>query len=278
MMADFYSVLGVVKDASEDEIKKVYKMLVRKWHPDKNRDNQKEATIKMQQICEAYLILGDGEKRTYYDMKMMFGEDEKNESEEENESYESDEATDDEDVEEDETGYESSKSKNDVEQKRPDGEEEIEDSEDDDKTNHETLGNDDNNDSEMGCETEEGDNTMDDREVSVYTICDTDEEDNTNDDPEDNEESEGENENENDYDDVDDLLGSSSDEESQDHMDEIVPSEQFEESEEEQSSDIGCKLCGKACYSTYALKRHMWMMHGYGYYRAARPPQKMSTV
>ena len=111
MMADFYSVLGVVKDASEDEIKKVYKMLVRKWHPDKNRDNQKEATIKMQQICEAYLILGDGEKRTYYDMKMMFGEDEKNESEEENESYESDEATDDEDVEEDETGYESSKSK-----------------------------------------------------------------------------------------------------------------------------------------------------------------------
>ena len=115
MMADFYSVLGVVKDASEDEIKKVYKMLVRKWHPDKNRDNQKEATIKMQQICEAYLILGDGEKRTYYDMKMMFGEDEKNDScndsHESYESYESDEATADEDVEEDETGYESSKSK-----------------------------------------------------------------------------------------------------------------------------------------------------------------------
>ena len=79
MSNDFYSVLGVAKDASADEIKKVYYELCRIWHPDRNGDNQEKATIKMQQICEAYETLGDREKRICYDGGK---EDEKNDSQE----------------------------------------------------------------------------------------------------------------------------------------------------------------------------------------------------
>jgi molecular chaperone DnaJ len=63
----FYEILGVKKDASEDEIKKAYRKLARKFHPDVNPDN-KEAESKFKEISEAYSILSDKEKRQQYDM------------------------------------------------------------------------------------------------------------------------------------------------------------------------------------------------------------------
>lgn len=63
---DYYSVLGLKKDASADDIKKAYRKLARKYHPDLNPDD-KEAHQKFQQINEANEVLSDPEKRKKYD-------------------------------------------------------------------------------------------------------------------------------------------------------------------------------------------------------------------
>ncbi|XZF15267.1 DnaJ C-terminal domain-containing protein [Chitinophagaceae bacterium MMS25-I14] len=63
---DYYSVLGVAKTASTDDIKKAYRKLARKHHPDLNPDD-KEAEKKFQQINEAHEVLSDPEKRKKYD-------------------------------------------------------------------------------------------------------------------------------------------------------------------------------------------------------------------
>ncbi|MBW2622373.1 MAG: molecular chaperone DnaJ [Deltaproteobacteria bacterium] len=63
---DPYTVLGVSKDSSPDEIKKAYRKLARKYHPDINPDD-KEAENKFKEISEAYDILGDETKRAEYD-------------------------------------------------------------------------------------------------------------------------------------------------------------------------------------------------------------------
>ncbi|MCG8474762.1 MAG: J domain-containing protein [Cytophagales bacterium] len=63
---DYYAVLGVGKEASESEIKKAYRKLAIKYHPDKNKDN-KEAEAKFKEVSEAYQVLGDAEKRKKYD-------------------------------------------------------------------------------------------------------------------------------------------------------------------------------------------------------------------
>ena len=65
---DFYSVLGVEKSASEDEIKKAYRKLAMKYHPDRNQgDAAKPAEEKFKEAKEAYEILSDGQKRAAYD-------------------------------------------------------------------------------------------------------------------------------------------------------------------------------------------------------------------
>jgi DnaJ-class molecular chaperone len=65
---DYYSVLGVPKGAAEKDIKSAYRKLARKWHPDQNPDNAKEAEEKFKEISEAYEVLGDPEKRKKYDV------------------------------------------------------------------------------------------------------------------------------------------------------------------------------------------------------------------
>ncbi len=63
---DYYEVLGVGKDASADEIKRAYRRMAMKYHPDKNPDN-KEAEAKFKECAEAYEVLSDTEKRKSYD-------------------------------------------------------------------------------------------------------------------------------------------------------------------------------------------------------------------
>jgi curved DNA-binding protein CbpA len=64
---DYYATLGVSQDADQDAIKKAYKKLALKWHPDKNPDNVKVAEEKFKEIGEAYSVLSDPEKRKKYD-------------------------------------------------------------------------------------------------------------------------------------------------------------------------------------------------------------------
>jgi DnaJ family protein B protein 4 len=68
---DFYNELGVSKDASESDIKKAFRSLSLKYHPDRNPSE--DATSKFQAINEAYETLSDSEKRQQYDMQSQFG-------------------------------------------------------------------------------------------------------------------------------------------------------------------------------------------------------------
>ena len=63
---DFYDVLGVAKNASDEEIKKAYRKLAMKYHPDRNPDS-KTAEEKFKEVKEAYEILSDEHKREAYD-------------------------------------------------------------------------------------------------------------------------------------------------------------------------------------------------------------------
>lgn len=67
MAEDYYQVLGIDKKASTDEIKKAYRKLAIKWHPDKNPNNKIAAEEKFKKISEAYAVLSDTEKRQQYD-------------------------------------------------------------------------------------------------------------------------------------------------------------------------------------------------------------------
>ena len=81
MPRDYYEVLGVSKDASQEEIKKAYRSLAKKYHPDVSTEPKEVAEAKFKEISEAYEILSDEEQRKIYDqygfdgIKGNFGQD-----------------------------------------------------------------------------------------------------------------------------------------------------------------------------------------------------------
>ncbi|XP_055390094.1 dnaJ homolog subfamily B member 6 [Condylostylus longicornis] len=66
-MVDYYSTLEVTTTATDHEIKKAYRKLALKWHPDKNPENLDEANKRFREISEAYEVLSDAKKRKIYD-------------------------------------------------------------------------------------------------------------------------------------------------------------------------------------------------------------------
>ncbi|KAL3519816.1 hypothetical protein ACH5RR_017965 [Cinchona calisaya] len=72
MGVDYYKILQVDKSAKDEDLKKAYRKLAMKWHPDKNPNNKKEAEAKFKQISEAYEVLSDPERRAIYD---QYGEE-----------------------------------------------------------------------------------------------------------------------------------------------------------------------------------------------------------
>lgn len=66
-MVDYYAILGVSPNASENEIKKAYRKLALVWHPDKNPDNQEEASLKFREISQAYDVLSNTDSRQMFD-------------------------------------------------------------------------------------------------------------------------------------------------------------------------------------------------------------------
>ncbi|KAE8717387.1 DnaJ-like protein subfamily B member 6-A [Hibiscus syriacus] len=72
MGVDYYKILQVDRNAKDEDLKKAYRKLAMKWHPDKNPNNKKEAEAKFKQISEAYDVLSDPQKRAVYD---QYGEE-----------------------------------------------------------------------------------------------------------------------------------------------------------------------------------------------------------
>jgi curved DNA-binding protein len=70
---DYYRILGVSESASEDEIKKAYRRLAKKHHPDANPSNRKGSEEKFKEISEAYDVLSDPQKRRQYDEIRRYG-------------------------------------------------------------------------------------------------------------------------------------------------------------------------------------------------------------
>lgn len=67
MAKDYYDILGVSKSASSDEIKKAYRKLALKYHPDRNGKDDKESEQKFKEASDAYQVLSDPQKRSQYD-------------------------------------------------------------------------------------------------------------------------------------------------------------------------------------------------------------------
>lgn len=68
---DYYKILKVKRDATDEEVKRAYRSLAMKWHPDKNLEDplrKEESEAKFKQVAEAYNVLSDPKKRQIYDL------------------------------------------------------------------------------------------------------------------------------------------------------------------------------------------------------------------
>ncbi|KAJ1909622.1 Molecular chaperone (DnaJ super) [Tieghemiomyces parasiticus] len=72
MAKDYYQILGITRDATDDQIKKAYRTMALKWHPDRNKDTTEAAGHKFKEVSEAYEVLSDKNKRAIYD---QYGEE-----------------------------------------------------------------------------------------------------------------------------------------------------------------------------------------------------------
>ncbi len=70
---NYYEVLGVSENSTQDEIKKAYRKLAVQFHPDKNPSNKKEAEARFKEISEAYYVLSDSTRRSQYDQTRKYG-------------------------------------------------------------------------------------------------------------------------------------------------------------------------------------------------------------
>ncbi|MBW2038181.1 MAG: J domain-containing protein [Deltaproteobacteria bacterium] len=66
-LKDYYQILGVSKDSTSDDIRKAFRQLALRYHPDHNPENSKDAEEKFKEINEAYEVLGDDQKKREYD-------------------------------------------------------------------------------------------------------------------------------------------------------------------------------------------------------------------
>lgn len=66
-MANYYETLEITKTANQTDVKKAYRKLALKWHPDKNPNNLTESNRRFKEICQAYEVLSDEKKRQIYD-------------------------------------------------------------------------------------------------------------------------------------------------------------------------------------------------------------------
>ena len=66
-MREYYKILGVNSNSSQEEIKKAYKKSAMKWHPDRNKDNKEKAEKEFKKITTAYTVLSDPNKKDIYD-------------------------------------------------------------------------------------------------------------------------------------------------------------------------------------------------------------------
>mmetsp|Transcript_13104 Transcript_13104/g.13154 ORF Transcript_13104/g.13154 Transcript_13104/m.13154 type:complete len:309 (+) Transcript_13104:107-1033(+) len=83
-MRCYYEVFDIPREATADEIKKQYKKLALKWHPDKNVGNEDEATLRFKEVSTAYAVLSDPQERKWYDDhrdSILRGDDEEEEGE-----------------------------------------------------------------------------------------------------------------------------------------------------------------------------------------------------
>ena len=67
MGKDYYKTLGVSRSATQEEIKRAYRKLAIKWHPDKNPSSKEAAEAKFKEVGEAYDVLSDAQKKNIYD-------------------------------------------------------------------------------------------------------------------------------------------------------------------------------------------------------------------
>ncbi len=73
MKENYYTILGVSRDASEDEVRKAYRKLALKYHPDRNKPGDKVSEARFREIVEAYHVLADKNRRILYDYDLKKG-------------------------------------------------------------------------------------------------------------------------------------------------------------------------------------------------------------